>query len=106
MAPDDGVEHLADVLVGLERAEHGVDGVRADLVAALDELDELVDHRAGLGDVRVVALERQLVPAQPDRAPGTLAQGVEDAVGDPRELSGDLVRDVERVLHLLSVGGG
>ena len=35
----------------------------------------------------------------------TLAQGVENAVGDPRELGGDLVRDVQRVLHHLSVGG-
>ena len=104
MAPDDGVEDLAHVLVGLERAEHGVDRVRADLVAALDQLDELVDHLARLGDVRVVALERQLVAAQPDRALEALAQGVEHAVADPRELGGDGVRDVERVLHRPSVG--
>ena len=52
VAPDDVVEDLAHVLVGVERAEHGVDGVRADLVAALDELDELVDHLARLVDLR------------------------------------------------------
>ena len=53
--PDDVVEHVAHVLVGLERAEHGVDRVRADLVAALDELHELVDHLAGLLHLLVVA---------------------------------------------------
>ena len=34
----------------------------------------------------------------------TLAQGVEHAVGDPGELRGDRVRDVERFLHAPSVG--
>ena len=88
----------------VERAEHGVDGVRADLVPALDQLDELVDDRARLGDLVVVALERQLVPAQADRAVQPLAQRVEHAVADARELGGDLVRDVENFLHRLSVG--
>ena len=66
--PDDVLEDVADVGRLVERAEHGVDRVGADLVAALDELDELVDDRARLGDLLVVALERQQVAAQPDRA--------------------------------------
>src|SRR5262245_56378764 len=45
VAPDDVLEDLADVLDLLERAEHGVDGGRADLVAAFGKLDELVDNR-------------------------------------------------------------
>ena len=71
----------------------------ADLVAALDQLDELVDHRARLGDVLLVALEGQLVAAQADRALQALAQRVEHAVGDPGELGRDGVRDIERFLH-------
>ena len=80
MPPDDVVEHLAHVLVGVERAEHGVDRVRADLVPALDQLDQLVDHLARLLDVAVVALERELVPAQAHRALEPIAQRLEHAV--------------------------
>ena len=68
MAPDDVVEDLAHVLGLVERGEHGADRVRPDLVAALDELDELVDDRARSRDVLVVAAERQAVAAQRDRA--------------------------------------
>ena len=57
-------KHLADVLGLVERGEHGVDRARPDLVPALDQLGELVDDRAGLDDVRVVALDRQPVAAQ------------------------------------------
>src|SRR5439155_18797248 len=83
----------------LERAEHGVDRVRADLVPALDELDELVDHLARLGDAGVVALERELVAAEPDRAVEPVAEGVEHAVAHPGQLGRDRIRDVQRFLH-------
>ena len=63
MPPHDCVEDLAHVLARLERPEHGVDRVRADLVPALDQLHELVDHRARVLDVAVVALEGQLIAA-------------------------------------------
>ena len=99
VAPDDVLEHLANVLVALERAEHGVDRLRADLVAALDQLDELVDHRARLGDVVVVALQRQLVAAEPDRAVEPVAQGLEHPVPEPRQLGRDGVREIENFLH-------
>ena len=102
--PDDVVEHVAHVLRLVERREHGAHRVRADLVAALDELHELVDDRSRRGDVLVVAAERQPVAAQRDRAAEPLAQRVEDAVLDARELRGDLVRDVEHLLHGRSVG--
>ena len=107
MAPDDVVEDVADVLGLVERAEHRVDRGRADLVPALDQLDELVDDRARLGDVRVVALERQLVPAQADRAVEALAERSEHAVAHAGELGGDVVGDRENFLQLgHSVGAG
>ena len=104
MAPDDVVEHVAHVLDLVERGEHRADRVRADLVAALDELDELVDDGARGRDARSSPLERQPVPAQPDRAVEPLAKRVEDAVLHARELGGHLVRDVQHLLHRLSVG--
>ena len=103
MAPDDGVEHLADVLAGLERAEHGVDGVRADLMTAFDQLHELVDHRARVGNLLLVALEGEPVAAQAHGAVEALLERVEDAVRDPGQLGRDGVRDVERLLHRASV---
>ena len=53
--PDDVGEDLADVLRLVDRAEDRVDGAGADLLAALDELDELLDDRLRLGDLDVVA---------------------------------------------------
>ena len=79
-------------------ASDGADRVGPDLVAALDELDELVDDRARLGDVLVLAVERELVAAQRDRAAEPVAQRVEHAVVDAGELGGDLVRDDDHVL--------
>ncbi len=64
-----------------------------DLVPALDQLDELVHDRAGRGDVLVVALDRQLVPPQAQRAAQAVAQRLEHTVADTRELGRDLVRD-------------
>ena len=69
--PDDVLEHLAHVVVRLERAEHGVDGLRADLVAALDQLDELVDHLARLPDL---ARRRRRASAG-SRAAGSCSRG-------------------------------
>ena len=86
MAPDDRVEHLAHVLARLERPQHRVYGVAADLMAALDQLDELVDHRPRALDVLVVALQGQLIAAQAHGALQPLAQRVEHAVGDPGQL--------------------
>src|ERR671910_60566 len=90
--------------VTIERTEHGVDGRRPDVVSALDELDQFVDDRARLGDALVFALEGQLIPPQPDRAAQPVAQRLEDAVRDARELCRDLVRDCKRLLHAVSVG--
>ena len=100
VAPDDVVEDARGCpRACVERAEHGVDGRRADLVAALDQLDELVDDSARLGDLRLVALEREPVAAQQDRAVEPVAQRVEHAVADAGELGRDVVRDVENFLH-------
>ena len=95
VSPDDVLEDVADVLGLVERAEHRVDRARADLVAALDQFDELVDDRARLGDARVLALQGQLVAAQADRAVQPLAQRAEHAVADAGQLGGDVVRDRE-----------
>ena len=64
MPPDDILEDLARVAGGVDGGEDGVDRARPDRVAALDELDELVDHCARLADFRVVTLEREPVAAQ------------------------------------------
>ena len=90
MAPDDVLEDLADVLALVEHAEHGVDGPGRSR-SALDQLDELVDDGSRLDDALVVALDRQLVAAQADRAAQAVAEGVEDAVADARQLGGDVV---------------
>ena len=94
MPPDDVVEDGADVVRLVERAEHGVDRRRPDLVPALDELHQLLDDRARLGDLRLVALDRQPVAAQADRAVEPVAQRVEHAVAHARELGRNLVRNV------------
>jgi hypothetical protein len=72
--------------------------------AALDELDELLDDRLRFGDFQVFAGEREAVAAQVDRAAEPVAERVEYAVADARELRGDLVRDVQDGLHAVSVG--
>ena len=87
------------VLGLVDRAEDGVDGAGADLLAALDELDELLDDRLRLGDLQVVAGEREAVSAQVDGAAEPVAERVEHSVADARELRRDLVRDVENRLH-------
>ncbi len=99
MPPDDILEDLTDVGGLVECRDDCTDGVRADLVPALDQLDELVDDGARRGNLVVLALDRQLVAAQAQRAAEPGAQRVEHAVGDARELRGDLVRDGKRFLH-------
>ena len=66
-------------------------------MSSLDQLDELVDDGAGLADMLRVALQRQPVAAQRDRAAEPLAQRVEHAVADPGELGRDLVGDFEHL---------
>src|SRR5205085_2565468 len=56
--PDEILEDLPDVLRLLDGAEDRVDGSRAHVLAALDELDELLDHRLRLRDLHLVAGER------------------------------------------------
>jgi hypothetical protein len=103
MAPDDVLEHVPDVRRLVERGDDGADRVRPDLVTALDQLDELVEHCARLADVFGVAVQRELVPAQRDAALQPLAKRVEDAVPYTRELRRDLVRDLHHLLHVHSV---
>src|SRR5579859_996739 len=97
--PDHVLEDLADVVRLVDRADHGVDRSRPDLVPALDQLDELVDHGPGLRDVHLLALDRQPVAAEQNRAVEPVAERVEHAVADRGELGGHVVRDVEDFLH-------
>jgi hypothetical protein len=99
VSPDDVLEHVADVGGLVERGHDRADGVRADRVAALDELDELVDHCPRLDHACLVPGQRQPVAAQRDRAPESRAERVEHAVADAGELRGDFVRHGEHVLH-------
>jgi hypothetical protein len=87
------------VLGLVDRAQDGVDGAGADLLAALDELDELLDDRLRLRDLEVLPREREPVSAQVDRAAEPVAKGVQHSVADARELSRYLVRDVQNGLH-------
>ena len=103
--PDDVLEDVAHVLGLVDRVQDRVDRAGADLLAALDEVDELFDDGLGLDDLRVVALEGQPVAAEVDRAAQPLAKRAQHAVADACELGGDLVRDVQDFLHALSVGG-
>src|SRR6266513_2418602 len=48
-------EDVADFFRLVERSHDGVDRARPDLVAALHEVDELVDHRPRAGHAGVVA---------------------------------------------------
>ena len=102
--PDEILEDLADVRRLVDRADYRVDGARADLLPALDELDELLDDRLRLRDFHVVAGQREPVSAQIDGAAEPLPQGVEYPVADACELGGDVVRNVENRLHKPSVG--
>ena len=69
-------------------------------VAALDQLDELVDDGLGLGHAGVVTLDREPVAAQADRAAQPVTERVEHAVADRGELSRDVVRDIQHLLHV------
>jgi len=68
-------------------------------VAALDQVDELVDDGPGLGHALVVTLDREPVAPQADRAPKPAAERVEHAVADRGELGRDVVRDIQHLLH-------
>ncbi len=100
VAPDDVLEDLAWILRRRRApASDGVDRARPDRVPALDELRELVDDEASLADLPLVALERELVAAQPDRATHAVAEGAQDPVVDGGQLGRDLVGDRKRFLQ-------
>jgi hypothetical protein len=65
----------------------------------LDQVDELTEDRAGLPHVRVVALERQPVAPEQDRAAEPVAHAPEDAVVDGREFRGDLIGNGQNFLQ-------
>ena len=64
VTPDDVLEDLRRALVGVEGAGDGFDRSRRHLVALLDQLDQLVDHRRRGLDVGGVAVEGEDVAPQ------------------------------------------
>jgi hypothetical protein len=68
-------------------------------MAALDKLDELVDHLARFLHLAFLAFEGQLVSAEPDRAVEPIAERLQYAVAHARELCSHFVRDVQDFLH-------
>jgi hypothetical protein len=86
-------------LRGVEGGQNGIDGSRADCLPALDELDELVDDRAGLPDAALLSLESKAVAAEKEGDAEAIAEGVEDAVVDRGELGRDLVGNRENFLQ-------
>ena len=86
---------VAGLLVGGDRAGDRVDRRRRDVVAALDQADELVDHRRRLGDIGVVAVEGEHVAAQEHVAAEPLLELAQDRVLRAGELGGDRVVEGE-----------
>ena len=66
-----------------------------EVVAALDQADELVDHRRRAVDVGVVAVEREHVAAQKQLAAEPVLELAQDGVLGARELGGDRVVEGE-----------
>src|SRR4029079_4333751 len=97
--PDDVGEDPAHVFGLVDCADDRIDGAGAHLLAALDELDELLDDRLPPGRLEVVAGQRETVSAQVDGAAEPVAERVQHPCADARQLRRDLVRDVQNGLH-------
>ncbi len=89
MAPDDVLEDLGRALVGVEGAGHRFDRPRGDVVALLDQLDQLVDHGRRLLHVVGLAVEGEDVAAQVQIALEPAAQRLQDGVLGAGQLGGD-----------------
>ena len=96
MAPDHVLEDLRRALVGLDRAGDRLERAGSEVVAALDQADELVDHGRGAADVVVVAVEREHVSPQVDVAAEPALELAKDGVLGAGELGGNAV--IEREL--------
>src|SRR5581483_11093964 len=83
VGPDHVLEDVADVLRLIDRVQDRVDRPGPHLLPALDEVDELLDHSPRLGDLGIVAVERQPVATEVDRAAQSVAESLEHAVSDP-----------------------
>ena len=66
---------------------------------ALDELGKLVDHEAGLADLALVTLERELIATEADGATHAVAERAQDPVVHGGQLGRDLVGDRKRFLQ-------
>ena len=95
MAPDDVLEHLGGRLALVEHARDGLDRGRPELVAARDERGQLAhDRRRGLHRVGL-AVERDDVAAQVDRAVEVVLERAQDLVLGAGQLGRDLVGELE-----------
>ena len=95
MRPHDVVQHVDRPAVGGQDPGDRVDGLRPDAHALGDELRELGHHRAGALDGVVVAVQRQLVPAQVGLDAGALGQSPEHRIAVVPELGRELVLNRE-----------
>ena len=84
-APDDVVQDVDRAPVLRHHAADGVDGLRRERHALLDELAELAQHGARPLDVGLLAVQRQLVAAQVDA--GAEAVGQVRSTSSPRDES-------------------
>jgi hypothetical protein len=91
--PDGVLEDLGRALVGVEGAGHGLDRARRNLVALLDQVDELGDD--GLGGLYVAggAVEGEHVATQIERRAEVALERPQHGVLGARQLRGDVVVD-------------
>jgi hypothetical protein len=93
--PDHVLEDLGGPLAGVHRARDGLEGRRREVVATLDQPDQLVYDRRRLTHLSLIAVERQDVPAQVKLAADAALELPEHRVLGPGELGGDRVVDGE-----------
>ena len=82
--------------MGVQHADHGVDGLLPDRQALLDEPRELLQEQPDLCHGRVTALGDDLVAAQRHTGARTLCNRLEQAIAVRAELLGEGVVDGER----------
>ena len=82
-------------LVRVDRAGHRAERRRRDVVAALDQAHELVDHLRRLADVALGAVQREDIAAQVDVAAEPILELPQHGVLGARQLRGDRVVEGE-----------
>ena len=95
VSPDDVVEDLRRALLGVHRTRHRADRRRRELVTALDQVDQLLDHGRGVANLALVPVQGQNVPAQAQVAADPALELTEHGVLGARQLGGHCVVEGE-----------